>query len=95
MQLVPFLYSIPRGYKFRTIEVIMDENPKQRDIENRLKLVINRYHTQGLKVTQINTDNDFQCIRKEVRPENLNIMVAREHFVNIERSGRTIKEGIQ
>ena len=65
------------------------------DIENGLKYTINIYHAQGLKVTQIYANNEFAYIQEEVRPENLNIVAAEDHVGNIERSGRTIKEGTQ
>ena len=50
------------------------------------------YHTRGLEVIQLNTDNEFACIEEDIRPINLNMVAVGEHVGDIERSGRTIKE---
>ena len=44
-------------------------------------------------VTQVSIDNELECIREEVRPVNMNIVAAWEYVGDIERSGRTVKEG--
>ena len=61
--------------------------PKKKDMELGLKIVINMYHARGLRVIQVNTDNEFECIREEVRPINMN------KVGDIERLGRTVNEG--
>ena len=58
-----------------------------------MKRVKNMYHSKGLRVTQVNTDNEFKCIREDVRQVHMNAVVAGEHVRDIERSERTIKEG--
>ena len=47
------------------------------------------YHSRGLTVTQLNTDNEFRCIEEEIRPIKLNVVAADEHVGNVERSTRT------
>ena len=69
------------------------KRPKKRDIESGVKRVLNNYHSRGLRVTQINTYNEFACVREEVRIANMNIVAAGEHVRDIEISGRTLKEG--
>ena len=41
---------------------------------------------------QIHGDNEFECVREEIRPILLNISAADEHVSMVERSIRTIKE---
>ena len=54
-------------------------------MEHGLKRVIRMYHSRGLKVTQVNIDNEFKCIREEVRPININTVAARGHVGDIDR----------
>ena len=96
VQSIPMLHSISKKYKFRTIEALKDTSKRKAkaiDIEKGTKRIINMYHARGLRVTQINTDNEFACIREQIRPTNLNMVAAGEHVSNVERSIRTIKEG--
>ena len=51
------------------------------------------YHARGIHVNQINTDNEFECIRNNILPINLNVVAAEEHVGDVERSIRTLKEG--
>ena len=46
-----------------------------------------------LRVTQITTDNELECINEETRSANMNIVVAGEHVGDIKQSGRTLKKG--
>ena len=55
--------------------------------------MINLYHARGIHVNQINTDNEFECIKNNILPTNLNVAAAEEHVGEIERSIRTMKEG--
>ena len=55
-------------------------HPKKKETELRLKRVINMYHTRGLRVIQVNTHNEFECIREEVIPVNMNILAAGEYI---------------
>jgi len=87
VQAIPLVHSIARKYQFRTIEVVKaGRKPKKKDTELGLKRVINMYHARGLRVIQVNTDNEFECIREEVWPINMNKMG------DIERLGRTVNE---
>ena len=51
------------------------------------------YHARGIHANQINTDNEFECIRNDILPINLNVVAAEEHVGDVERSIRTLKEG--
>jgi hypothetical protein len=46
-------------------------------------------------VCDIHADNEFECIRENVRPTDMNIVPADSHVGEIERSIRTIKERLR
>ena len=56
---------------------------------------MNMYHSRGLTVNQLNTDNEFACIEDEILPTKLNMVVANENVGDVERSVRTVKECIR
>ena len=55
--------------------------------------MITIYHARGVHVNQINTDNEFEYIKNDILPTNLNVVAAKEHVGEIERSIRTMKKG--
>jgi len=95
VQGISFPHAISRGNMFCTIKYLKKLNKRynQVEMEKGAKKFINLYHNRGLRVTQLNTDNDFTCIEERIRPVRLNVMAAEEHVGEIERSTRTIKEG--
>ena len=77
VQGMPFLHTVSRDYHFRTCEPIWGKNKaNKRDTVAGIKMFFNIYEARGLEVTQLNADNDFDCIREDVRPADLNIVVA-------------------
>ena len=93
IQCVAFLHTISRGFEFRTIEMIQSRKVNTNDMKNGLKRVIHLYHARGIHVNQINTDNEFECIKNDTLPTNLNAVAAEGHVGEIEGSIRTMKEG--
>ena len=85
------LHSISTGYDFRTIELLKDRKANKADMVSGAKHIINLYHTRELKVTQI-IDNEFECIREEIRPTILNTVAAEEQVGTVERSIRSVKK---
>ena len=73
--------------------MIQSRKANTNDMKNGLKRVIHLYHVRGIHVNQINTDNEFECIKNDILPTNLNVVAAEEHVGEIERSIRTMKEG--
>jgi hypothetical protein len=88
-----FLHTISRGIGFRTVSRVPDRNKPT--ILKELKAVIHVYTSRGFVVRDIHGDNEFACIREEVRPVQLNIVPADSHVGEIERSIRTIKERLR
>ena len=58
-----------------------------------MKKAINVYHSRGIHVHNVNTDNEFECIKDDILPVHLNVVAAEEHVGDVERSIRTVKEG--
>ena len=50
------------------------------------------YQSRGLTVCDIHADNEFDCIREDIRPIKMNIVPTDSHVGEIERSICTIKE---
>ena len=97
MQGIAFLHRISRGYNFRTVETIKDFGKRysKSKMITGIKKCINMYHARGLQVSQLNIDNECECIEEEIRPTRLNIVAADEHVSNVEQSTRTAKECAQ
>ena len=49
-----------------------------------VKKCVNLYHSRGLEVIQLNTDNEFACIEEDICPIKLNMVAAGEHVGDIE-----------
>ena len=93
VQGIGFLHTISRGIGFRTISPIADRTHKT--ILKEILLVIKLYTVRGLTIRDVHTDNEFECIREELRPINMNIVTADSHVGEVERSIRTIKERLR
>ena len=93
VQGVPFLTTISKEYNFRTVEPLMHKHKANKnDMVTAIQRIIKMYHVRGLTITQITSDNDFNCIRDNIRPIFLNVVAADEHVSPVERSIRTIKD---
>ena len=90
---IPFLHSISETYKYRTVESLRGKKKANNaDITNMAKRVINTYHVRGIRISQINIDNEFEILIEKLAPIKVSIVGAGEHVRNVERSGRTIQE---
>ena len=91
-QSIPFHHSIARSYKFRTVESLRGKSkPSGNDIINMSKRAVNIYHNRGIRITQVNGDNEFEVLRNEMESTDVNIVAAGAHVGDVERSIRTIK----
>lgn len=86
----PFLVSISRVLKLRTVDQISDVSDKTVILS--LKNVIHIYTSSGLVVEYIHADNGFRGMQQGFLPTRLNLTVAGEHVPEIERSIRTFKD---
>ena len=95
VQGIQFLTTISHKLKFRTAEALpyaSKRGAKKEFILSGLMKVIKLYQARGLTVEQVHGDNEFECIREDIRPVLLNVSAADEHVSMIERSIRTIKD---
>ena len=76
---------------FRTIEHIPKKRTIQKDSVKGTKRIINVFKKRGIGISQIDADNEFECIREKVQPIILNIVAAGEHVGDIEGSNRSLK----
>jgi hypothetical protein len=88
-----FFTTISRKIKFRTIAMLPDRSKSS--ILKQLNLVINLYHSRGFSIEDIHSDHEFECIRNDILPTQLNVVAADSHVGEIERSIRTIKERVR
>jgi hypothetical protein len=57
--------------------------------------VIKLYESRGFHVCDLQADNEFECIRHDIRPIELNIVPADSHVGEVESSIRMLKERLQ
>jgi hypothetical protein len=88
-----FLHTISRKIGFRTVSYITDRHTTK--FHHELKAVLHLYKSRGFNICDIHCDNEFECIREEVRPIRLNVVPADSHVGEVERSIRTIKERLR
>jgi acetolactate synthase regulatory subunit len=88
-----FMHTISRGIGFRTVSRVNDRNKPT--ILKEIKAVLHVYRSRGFSVCDIHADNEFACIREDIRPIQLNIIPADSHVGEVERSIRTIKERLR
>ena len=95
VQGVQFLTTILTKFNYRTVEALPYVNKKgakKEDILAGINKVINLHQSRGLIVQQVNSDNEFECIREDIRLILLNITAADEYVSPVERSIRSIKD---
>ena len=87
VQGIPILHSISRNFHFRTVEFLINKNKgSEEDTCSGVLRILPIYTARGLKVSQINGDNEFECIEDKVRPTRLHVVGANEHVGDVERS---------
>jgi hypothetical protein len=85
-----FLHIISRKIQHRIVHPVPDRS--RGTIIKYLDKVFHLYRSRGFVITDLHTDNEFECIREHISPINLNTVAADGHVGEIERSIRTIKE---
>jgi hypothetical protein len=93
VQGLPFFHTISRDIGFRTVSAVTNRN--KATILNGSKAAIRLYEARGLTVCDIHADNEFECIREDVCPTDMNIVPTDSHVGEVERSIRTIKERLR
>ncbi|KAI2498511.1 Reverse transcriptase (RNA-dependent DNA polymerase) [Fragilaria crotonensis] len=86
-----FLFRTGTG--FRTVRQVPDRSKAV--ILQATRHVVNLYNSRGFNVCDIHADNEFECIREDVRPVEVNAVTMDSHVGEVERSVRTIKERLR
>ena len=74
VQVIPFLHSISEAYKNRTIDPLRGKKKANNtDITNMSKRVINAYHARGIRISQVNVDNEFEILAEKRAPISVNV----------------------
>ena len=93
VQKVAFFHTISRKIGFRTASVIADKS--KRTLLHEARNVLSYYHSRGFTVPDIHVDHEFECLRYDLAPSQLNVTPADDHVGEVERSIRTIKERVR
>ena len=87
------MHTVSRNFQFRTVKFILNEQKSsEEEMINGVIRSIRIYEVRGLRVTQINADNKFECLEDLIRPAALHTVGANKHVGDVERSVRTVNE---
>ena len=53
------------------------------------------YNSRNYVITDVHADHEFQCLREEIRPIDLDVCAPDDHVYEVERSIRTVKERVR
>lgn len=87
---IPFLITITRHLKLRTVDDVKDT--KDKTVLSSLRDVIEIYTSRGFEIEYVHADNGFRGLSNDLLPTRLNLAAAGEHVPEVERSIRTLKE---
>ena len=93
VQKIPFLHTIARKLKFRTVSAVPDRS--QPTILKELLATCSLYHGRGFQVTDLHADGEFECVTHDLHPVRTRIAPADAHVGEVERSIRVIKERVR
>ena len=88
-----FFHTVSRHLEFRTVRSVADRG-KPVILKELLHAAL-LYQHRGFDVRDVHGDHEFECVRDELRPIELNIVPADCHVGEVERSIRTIKERLR
>ena len=83
-----FFHTITRRMKFRTVAAII--NRRKATLMHETKAVLNLYAVKGYEITSVHADQEFKCIKEDIRPIELDVCPTDDHVPEVERSVRTI-----
>jgi len=92
VQNIAMLIAIDNSNQFRFLKSVHKRKANKNDILKGINKLINIYKARNIQIKQINADNEFECVRENLRPSILNTVAAEEHVGVIERAIRTNKD---
>ena len=93
VQRIPFLTTISRQPLFRIFTYLHDRS--RATLLKEVSTVLRLYHSRGFLISEIHCDHEFDCIKHDILPCQLNITPKDNHVGKIERSIHTIKERVR
>ena len=90
---IPFLHAISECVDFRTSSYRKVET--KTSLLDAIKKVIKAHEDGGVKVKHIDADLQFECIEDSIEGVTFEIIDADDHIHPVERSIRTVKDGIR
>ena len=75
--------------KFRTVALVASKNKPV--LVKELKTILNLYESKDYNISAIYTNQEFSCMREDVRPKELNIYATDNYVYEAYRSIRTVK----
>ena len=88
-----FVHIIIRKMKFRTIASV---NRRHKIVLlGEKKVDLNIYQAKGFDITSVYADKEFEYIREDMRPIELNICPTDDPVHEVERSIRTVNERVR
>jgi len=92
VQNIAMLITIDNSFQYRFLKSVHKKKANKSDILRGINQIINIYKSRNIEVKQVNADNEFECVREDIRPSILNTVAAEEHVGTIERAIRTNKD---
>jgi hypothetical protein len=85
-----FIHFISRNVQHQIAQPVA--NRSKSILIKHINKVFNLYCSQGFTIVDLHADHEFECIRDDILPVLLNVVVADSHVGGIEQSICTIKE---
>ena len=79
--------------KFRTVASISSRDKAV--LLNELESILNFYEAKDYVITDVHADHEFQYIREDIIPIELDVCAPDDHVHEVERSIRTVKERVR
>ena len=92
VQNIAMLFTIDNSFQYCFLKLVHKKKANKNDILKGINQIINVYKARNIEIKQIHVDNEFECIREDVRPSIFNTVAAEEHVGIIERAIRTNKD---
>jgi len=77
-----FFHTITKRITFITIASVPSRDKAM--LSNELKSVLNFYEAKDYVITDVHADHEFQCIREDIRPIELDVYAPNDHVHEVE-----------
>jgi hypothetical protein len=85
-----FFHAISGVIQHRIVNLVPDQT--KQTIAKCVDSTIRLYSSRGFQVVELHADSEYECIREQILPIQMNAVAADSHVGEVEHSIRTIKE---